>query len=165
MQQNKIEYFRNFIFGVEDSLVSTVGLLSGVAAAGQSSKTIVLTGFVLVFVEAFSMAVGSLVSENGVAELSKKQSVPLRDSLGDAVVMFVSYLVSGFLVVSPYIFLSSALAFEVSIAASLVALILLGLISGFLTGTSKARGGLVMFLLGGSAIALGILVGKIVERI
>lgn len=26
-------YFRNFIFGVEDSLVSTVGLLSGVAIA------------------------------------------------------------------------------------------------------------------------------------
>ena len=52
-------YFRNFIFGVEDSLVSTVGLLSGVAIAGVPSRTILLTGVVLILVEAFSMAAGA----------------------------------------------------------------------------------------------------------
>jgi VIT1/CCC1 family predicted Fe2+/Mn2+ transporter len=54
---SKTIYLRNFIFGVEDSLVSTVGLLSGVAVAGVASRTILLTGVVLIFVEAFSMAV------------------------------------------------------------------------------------------------------------
>ena len=52
-------YLRNFIFGVEDSLVSTVGLLSGVAVANVDQATIFLTGMVLIFVEAFSMGVGS----------------------------------------------------------------------------------------------------------
>ncbi len=61
-------YLRNFVFGVEDSLVSTVGLLSGVAAAGVETKTIVLTGVVLIIVEALSMAVGSYLSEYSVEE-------------------------------------------------------------------------------------------------
>jgi hypothetical protein len=33
--QFKREYFKSFAFGAEDSLVSTVGLLSGLALAGQ----------------------------------------------------------------------------------------------------------------------------------
>ena len=42
---------RNFTFGVEDSLVSTVALLAGIAIANVETKTIVLTGIVLIFVE------------------------------------------------------------------------------------------------------------------
>ena len=57
---------RNFTFGVEDSLVSTVGLLAGIAFAGVNAGTVVLTGAVLIFVEGFSMAVGSLLSEQSV---------------------------------------------------------------------------------------------------
>jgi len=64
-------YVRNFVFGVEDSLVSTVGLLSGIASAGASTATIFLTGTVLIFVEAFSMAVGSYLSEESVEEYEK----------------------------------------------------------------------------------------------
>ena len=56
-------YLRNFIFGVEDSLVSTVGLLAGVAAGGVSSAVILTTGLVLIEVEGFSMGLGSFLTE------------------------------------------------------------------------------------------------------
>ena len=60
-------FLRNTVFGVEDSLVSTVGLLSGIAATGSVSKSfILLTGIVYISVEAFSMAVGSFLSEEFV---------------------------------------------------------------------------------------------------
>ena len=36
-------YLRSFIFGFEDSLVSTVGLLSGIAFAGITAREIILT--------------------------------------------------------------------------------------------------------------------------
>src|SRR3989338_4103836 len=52
ISQRTIVYIRNLIFGVEDSLVSTVDLLSGVAAAGVPRSVIFLTGVVLIFVEA-----------------------------------------------------------------------------------------------------------------
>jgi hypothetical protein len=42
-------FLRNFIFGIEDSLVSTVGLLSGIAIEHIPQVTIVLTGVVLKF--------------------------------------------------------------------------------------------------------------------
>lgn len=57
-------YVRTFVFGVEDSLVSTVGLLSGLAIAGAARGTIILSGVTLIFVEAFSMGIGSLLSEH-----------------------------------------------------------------------------------------------------
>ena len=34
----KYFYLRNFIFGVEDGLVSTIGLLSGISIVGVSKK-------------------------------------------------------------------------------------------------------------------------------
>ena len=65
---SSVSYFRNFIFGVEDSLVSTVGLLSGIAIADVPGHTIFLTGVVLIFVEAFSMAAGTFLSEYSAEE-------------------------------------------------------------------------------------------------
>jgi len=53
--------FRNFVFGVEDSLVSTVWLLSGAAAVVVAQETVLPTDFVLIFVEEFSMGVGSFL--------------------------------------------------------------------------------------------------------
>ena len=63
-----ILFVRNFIFGAEDSLVSTVGLLAGVASAGIPRKDIIISGVVLIFVEAFSMGVGSFLSERTTEE-------------------------------------------------------------------------------------------------
>ena len=43
--RKKAFFIRNFIFGVEDSLVSTVGLLSGVVVGGVSKDAVVLVGY------------------------------------------------------------------------------------------------------------------------
>jgi VIT1/CCC1 family predicted Fe2+/Mn2+ transporter len=102
---------RSFIFGVEDSLVSTVGLLSGVAAAGMSRPSILLTGVVLIFVEAFSMGVGDLLSGHAAEEYEKKTQVSLTHALPEGTVMFFSYLISGFIPLFPYIIVEPAQAF------------------------------------------------------
>ena len=80
---------RNFTFGVEDSLVSTVGLLAGIALAGVGRETIVVTGLVLIFVEAFSMGVGSLLSEQSVEEYESSKEVSLAKPGIAALVMLV----------------------------------------------------------------------------
>src|SRR3989344_2538547 len=87
-------YVRSFIFGAEDSLVSTVGLLSGIAAAGVPQGTIFLTGMVLVFVEAFSMAAGSFLSERSAEEYVSRSGVPMRYFVVGGVIMFLSYFIS-----------------------------------------------------------------------
>lgn len=155
-------YLRNFIFGVEDSLVSTVGLVSGVAVAGVATKTIILTGIILIFVEAFSMAVGSILSDNSVREFKTNHEVSLGQSYPGGLVMFVSYFVTGFIPLAPYLFVEREHALWFSIGASLVALFALGAIAARLARISVVRNGLEMLLIGGLAIAIGVTVGSVV---
>lgn len=157
------KYVRNFTFGVEDSLVSTVGLLSGVASAGMSKENILISGTVLIFVEAFSMGVGSLLSEQSADEYEQKKAVSYLKNSKAATLMFVSYFLSGFIPLAPYVFLPTSTAFFTSIILSLIALFALGAGSGKAFGTGIMRSGLKMFLIGGLAIALGVIVGQIIK--
>ena len=158
-------YLRNFIFGVEDSLVSTVGLLSGIALTGISIKAILLTGTVLIFVEAFSMAAGSFLSEHSAEEYREQREMPLGISLASGSIMFFSYFLSGFIPLFPYIFFSINTALWMSILLSLFVLFILGAAGAKISRTGLARGGLRMAIIGGIAIAIGVAVGKLVGRI
>ena len=158
-------YVRNFVFGVEDSLVSTVGLLSGIASAGASTATIFLTGTVLIFVEAFSMAVGSYLSEESVEEYESKSHKASNKSIFASIIMFFSYFIAGFIPLAPYILLGKGQALYVSAFASLTALFVLGVISAKLVGNSPVRKGIEMLILGGVAIAVGVVVGNIANEI
>src|SRR3989344_7763433 len=99
MERNiySVSFLRNFVFGVEDSLVSTVGLLSGIALATVPAKTIFLTGVVLIFVEAFSMAAGTYLSESSAEVYANGTDTPTKPNVLAAVIMFFSYFVSGFI--------------------------------------------------------------------
>ncbi|MDP3725818.1 MAG: VIT1/CCC1 transporter family protein [bacterium] len=159
MEEPPISYIRNFVFGVEDSLVSTVGLLSGVAVAGVEPKTIILAGVVLISVEAFSMGAGSLLSEHSAKQIALQRAVPMRASYISAFIMFLSYFFAGFIPLAPYIFLPISYAFFASIGASLFALLVLGIISAKRAGITPVRPALQMLFIGGAAIALGTTVG------
>jgi len=145
-----VSYIRNFVFGVEDSLVSTVGFLSGVAIAELPRSEIFLAGTVLIFVEAISMAAGSFLSEDAAAGYLGKRSgaKPITASL----IMFGSYFVTGFIPLAPYVFAPTYLALPLSITLALLGLFLLGRVT--------KRGGVRMLAIGGLAITIGVLVGK-----
>ncbi|MDP3763357.1 MAG: VIT1/CCC1 transporter family protein [bacterium] len=158
---NKSSYYRNFIFGVEDSLVSTVGLLSGISIAGVTNATILVTGIVLIFVEAISMGAGSFLSESSAEMYESRREEPTNRSYFDALIMFVSYLVSGFVPLLPYIILPQGIAFWTSIGLSLAVLFLLGIFGARMSNTSMWRSVARMVLVGGGAIAVGSVVGRL----
>ena len=162
MDATKAIYIRNIIFGVEDSLVSTVGLLAGIASQ-TSREIILLTGIVYIFVEGFSMAVGSFLSEEATEEYLSLKKVPFKQSIIGSIVMFFSFVLAGLIPIAPYIFIFSQTAVMVSIAASIVALFILGFISGEVTKTGMFSRGLRMAILAGAAIFIGIMVGKFVS--
>jgi len=156
-------YLRSFVFGVEDSLVSTVGLLSGIAIAAVPRETILLTGVVLVFVEAFSMAVGEFLAEESSEQYLEHREGPIRQPLIAGSIMFTSYLVSGFVPLAPYIMAPVTSAFWISITLSLAALFALGLIGARLSGTSIIKSGFRMLTIGGIAIVVGIVAGELIQ--
>lgn len=162
MEPTRIAFLRNFVFGVEDSLVSTVGLLSGIAIAGMTTKEIFVTGVVLVFVEAFSMAAGSFLSESSADEARTHSERISKRSYLASFIMFCSYFVSGFIPIVPYLLLPVSQAFWASIAVSIVALGVLGIVSGTMSRTSLVHNALRMVLIGGAAILVGTVVGSMV---
>jgi VIT1/CCC1 family predicted Fe2+/Mn2+ transporter len=156
-------HLRNFIFGAEDSLVSTVGLVSGIAVAGVPREDILLTGIILIFVEAFSMGVGSFLSERSAEEYMKDEGMPTSYTLENSAIMFFSYFVSGFIPIIPYLIFDIGSAFIFSIIASFIALFGLGAIGAKMFHSNIFRSGMRMLLIGGAAICIGVLVGRLIK--
>jgi len=158
-------FFRNIIFGIEDSLVSTVGLISGIVAGGVSKQTIILTGMVLIFVEALSMAIGSMVSEQSAEEYIERAEVPIRSSVIAGGLMFISYFFSGFVPLLPYLVFERSIAIWVSIGCTLGSLAVLGFVSARYARVHPFKHSLRMTLFGGTAIAAGMVVGSFIQTL
>lgn len=163
VSDGRVRFIRNFSFGVEDGLVSTVGLVSGVAAAGVARETILLTGLVLIAVEGFAMGVGSLLTEREVEQFQEHREVSFSKTYWGAIVMFISYLVAGMVPLFPYIFLEPSTALYPSIGASMAALFVLGAVSAYKLGLRVFKQGIQMMLIGGTAIVLGVAVGTLLN--
>jgi VIT1/CCC1 family predicted Fe2+/Mn2+ transporter len=164
-ESTRASYLRNFVFGVEDSLVSTVGLVSGIAIVETPVRTIILTGTVLIFVEAFSMATGSVLSEQSAEEYVTHARASYRRPIVDGIIMFFSYFVTGFIPLLPHIFFSAQYAFWASIIISLIVLAAGGALSATVSKTNIIRNSLRMLIIGSIAIVMGVVVGALVNRI
>ena len=68
---------REFVFGIQDGLISTVGLLAGVQSATENNVVVIITGLTAMFSGAISMAAGSYLSAGAQKEIFDKE-------LGDA---------------------------------------------------------------------------------
>lgn len=158
------EYLRAFIFGVEDSLASTVGLLSGIAIAGIARETIILSGIILILVEAFSMAMGDFLSEYSSESYMRQAEVSSHRSFIAAFIMFFSYLLAGLIPLFPYFILASKSAVGFSIGLSLLSLFCLGIVGAKISNINMLKSGLRMFLVGGAAIFVGVIVGAFLSN-
>ncbi len=69
----KASTIRELVFGMEDGMVSTLGAITGVAAATQDPFTTILVGLVVVSVESISMGVGSYLSSKSVRAVDERK--------------------------------------------------------------------------------------------
>jgi len=72
---------RAAVFGVNDGLVSNASLILGVAGAGETGKTVLLTGVAGLLAGAFSMAAGEYISMRSQREMFEYQIAQERDEL------------------------------------------------------------------------------------
>jgi len=162
-KKNQKLYLRNFVFGIEDALVSTVGLLSGIAVAGMPKKSILIAGVILIFVEAFSMGAGSFISEHSSEEYINKKHQTHNRHFFAALIMFASYFVAGFIPLLPYIIVEVGLAFWLSIIASLITLFSLGATNAKIFKIKIWGHALEMLAVGGIATLVGVSIGKLAK--
>ncbi len=143
-------------------MVSTVGLLSGIAAAGLPKKNIFVAGIVLIFVEAFSMGVGSYLSEDFTDDM-RSRKYKRNTTFFASLIMLISYFSAGLIPLAPYVFLPIDIAMYVSMTCSIFVLFLLGFLGGKKFQVSPLKHGLKMMFIGGSAIFIGTFIGNLFD--
>jgi vacuolar iron transporter family protein len=64
---------REFVFGIQDGLISTVGLLAGIQGATENTLVVIIAGLTAMFSGAISMAAGSYLSSLAQKEIFDKE--------------------------------------------------------------------------------------------
>ncbi|MBU0625434.1 VIT1/CCC1 transporter family protein [Patescibacteria group bacterium] len=64
---------RELVFGLEDGIVSTGGAVIGIAAGTGDDRIVILSGTVIVIVEALSMAAGTFLSAKSMRQLLERR--------------------------------------------------------------------------------------------
>lgn len=154
------DYLRSIVFGFQDALVSTTGVIAGVAAGTANKEVVMLAGIVTVLVEALSMGVGQYMSEKTVHQMDKTGKHTDSVLVG-GLAMGVSYFLGGLVPLTPIIFLELPFSSTISIAAALVGLFVLGFIKAKIVKVNPWHSAIEIFLLGGAATAIGLIAGYI----
>lgn len=159
MRRANKEYLRSAIFGIEDSLVSTTGLIAGLSV-GAEKKVVILGASIAIVIAAVSIGAGEYLSDEAVQELDKVKrhhDEPLKSGL----LMFGAYLTAGLVPLAPVLALEYPRSLYFSVSLALAGLFLLGWAKGGLVRVSPAKSALKILIIGGLATALGIVVGLI----
>lgn len=144
---------RNLTYGVQDSLISTTGVVAGMSLAGLKRREILVTGLILVIVEAMSMSFGSFISEESFVLAAGMQHT-VWDIVKYATVMLVSYVLAGGIPLLPFL-LDIDDAWQWSVALALATLFVLIM---YVQGDPNKAGTLTS--VGGSILAVSILSGR-----
>jgi vacuolar iron transporter family protein len=75
------DVIRDFVFGMEDGLVSNLGLVLGVYVGSGETFAVVLAGLASMFAGAFSMSAGSYLSAKSQREVYEQEMISVRTDL------------------------------------------------------------------------------------
>jgi len=156
------DYLRSIIFGFQDALVSTTGVIAGVAAGTSVKEIVILAGIVTITVEALSMGAGQYMSEKAVHQLDKtgKHTDNLYMVGG---LMFTSYFLGGLVPLVPIFLFSLPLSSFISVGAALIGLFVLGYLKAKIVKENPLKSALEILVLGGIATVIGLIVGKLLK--
>ena len=154
---------REVIFGMEDSLITSLGTVTGMAAGGQDRFVILLSGVVVTIISIASMSAGSYLSAKSTTGIQKplqSESNLVLASLRSALTMAVSYAAGGFLPLLPYLFFPISSALYLAPCFTAIILFCVGVGSAHYTKRSMWKSGLEMMGVSLGAAVIGYLIGQ-----
>ena len=152
------DYLRSGLFGIQDGLVSTTGVVVGISTGVEDKAIIILASLVAVTVEASSMAAGQYSSEKAVHQMDKTGKHTDSLIVGTAV-MFFGYLLGGIVPIVPTILFNQPEARIIAIIAAFIGLFILGYVKGHIVEHKPLRSAVELFIIGAIATTIGLLVG------
>lgn len=157
------DYLRSAMFGMQDGLVSTTGVVAGISTGIQNKEIIILAALVAVTVEATSMAAGQYSSEKAVHQMDKSGRTHNDSLILGALIMFVMYLIGGMFPIIPTILFEQPEAKYVGIVAAFIGLFVMGYIKGHIVEDKPLRSAVELFVIGSIATLIGLIVGNILR--
>ena len=154
------DYLRSGLFGIQDGLVSTTGVVVGISTGIEDKAIIILASLVAVTVEATSMAAGQYSSEKAVHQMDKTGKHTDNLIIG-ALIMFFGYFLGGLVPILPTIILNQPEARIIAIIGAFVGLFLLGYIKGYIVKHKPLKSAIELFIIGSIATGIGLIVGFI----
>ena len=166
MKSVVLRSLREIVFGLEDSLVSTLGAVTGIALSTGNQDFVILSGVILVTVEAASMSAGSYLSEESAEDARRaageKTSQKTEASpFMAAWVMALFYVLGGMIPLGPYFLFSMHWAIPTSIALTVSVLFCVGAWSGTIGGRSPWKAGVQMVMISFIASMVGWIAGRL----
>ena len=156
------DYLRSLMFGLQDGIVSTTGVVVGISTGIDNKAIIVLAALVAVTVEASSMGAGQYSSEKAVHQMDKTGKH--TDSLiVGALIMFFAYLLGGMFSIIPTLLFEQPFARYAAIMSSFVGLFVIGYLKGQIVEHKPWRSAIELFIIGAIATAAGIAVGHFLK--
>ncbi len=159
MRRINKEYLQSAMFGFNDALVSTTGVIVGISTGTNNKEVVILAGVVTILVEALSMGSGQYLSSKSVHQLDKSET--FRVPIISGIIMFFAYFAAGLVPLLPIIFFPMEYSRDVAIIAALIGLLVLGYVKGKVVKVPPLRSAIEIFVIGGLATAIGIIVGNI----
>lgn len=155
------EYLRSAMFGFNDALVSTTGVIVGVSAGTGNKNTVILAGVVTILVEAISMGTGEYNSVKSAKQFTKGKMVVRPEVSG--LIMFCAYFLAGLVPLLPVFFLPVDQARVASIIFAFIGLFVLGYFKGKIVKVSPLRSATEILIIGALATGVGLLAGILLK--
>jgi len=156
------DYLRPLMFGLQDGIVSTTGVVVGISTGINNKEVIILAALVAVTVEASSMAVGQYSSEKAVHQMGKKEK-HIDNLYTGALIMFVAYIVGGAFSIVPTIIFNQPIARILAITSSFTGLFVIGYLKGYLVKHKPLRSAIELLTIGSIATIIGVIVGYLLK--
>lgn len=160
MKINK-DYLQSAIFGINDALVSTTGVMVGISAGTGDKSIVILSGVVTIMVEALSMGSGQYLSLKSANEYQGKSKQ--KEAIVSGIVMFFGYILGGLVPLLPILFMPVDQSRIAAIIFALIGLLILGFIKGKIVKVSPMRSAIEVFVIGGIATTVGLAVGNLMS--
>jgi VIT1/CCC1 family predicted Fe2+/Mn2+ transporter len=159
MENVQKEYLQSAMFGFNDALVSTTGVIVGISTGTMNKQVVILAGVVTILVEALSMGSGQYLSSKSAHQLDKSES--FRVPVISGIIMFGAYFLAGLVPLLSIVLFPMDYARDIAIVAALACLLLLGYVKAKIVKVPPLKSALEVFIIGGLATIIGIVVGNI----
>ena len=157
---------RDAVFSANDGIITTFAVVAGSTGASLSSKVIIVLGFANLLADGISMGSGNYLGIKSEMEYQKVKDKTFKlehSPFRHGVVTFISFVLAGFLPLTPYVF-GLKTTFSLSVVTVALSLFLVGSVRSFFTKKSWFIGGTEMLLVGGIAALVAYFVGFFLGR-